>query len=102
MISDDELRDGMPFVLQLRNSAGIASQWMETLRGDAARRWYNIYRSSDWEALRNEAAGVFRHSVTEAQMHDFLKGETRCILIDASSVKAEDLQNRPALEPSNP
>jgi hypothetical protein len=96
MISDDELRNGMPFILQLRNSSGIKSQWMETLRGEVARHWYDIYQSSDWEALRLEAAAVFRHSVTDAQMQTFIKTEARCILIDTKLVRIEDLQNGPA------
>jgi hypothetical protein len=92
MISDDELHDGMPFVLQLRNCANVASQWMETLRGDIARRWYDIYRTSDWNALRTEAAGVFHNPVTDAQMHDFLKTEPRCIFIHTLLVKVEELR----------
>ena len=62
MLSDDEMRDGMPFILQLRNTAGVACQWIESLHGELAKRWYEIYRTSDWEALRNEAAGVFREA----------------------------------------
>jgi hypothetical protein len=102
MISHDELTNGMTFVLQLRNAAGVASQWMETLRGDVARRWYEIYRSSDWPALRLEAASVFRHSVTEAQMDNYLKAETRCISIQTPSVKVEELSAAPAAEQAKP
>lgn len=100
MISNDELHDGMTFILQLRNSAGIASQWMETLRDEVARHWYNIYQSSDWEALRMEAAGVFRHPVTETQRDDFLRTAGRCISIHTSTLKVEDLQSLPAPQPS--
>jgi len=96
MISNDELHDGMRFVLQLRNSAGVPSQWMETLKGDVARRWYEIYRDSDWAALRSEAAAVFCHPVTEAERNAFLETATRCISIDTAAVKVEDLQNGPA------
>ena len=87
----------MVFVLQLRNAGGVASQWMETLRGDVARRWYEIYQSSDWPALRLEAAGVFRHPVTEAQMDNYLKAETRCISIHTPLVKVEELSAAPAV-----
>jgi hypothetical protein len=96
MISDDELQKGMPFILQLRNSSGIKSQWMETLRGDVARHWYDIYQSSDWETLRLEATSVFRHSLTDAQLQTFIKTEVRCILIDTKLVRIEDLHNAPA------
>jgi hypothetical protein len=99
MISDDELDNGMPFILQLRDSAGIASQWMETLRGEVARRWYNIYQSSDWAALRLEAGGVFHHAVTDAQMQDFFRTDARCISIQTPAVKVEELLNMPAAEP---
>lgn len=92
MLSDDELRDGMPFILQLRNSIGIAFQWMETLRGDMARHWYEIYQSSDWQALRIEASGVFRNAVTEIQMRDFINTETRYISIQTPLVTVEELR----------
>jgi hypothetical protein len=91
MISVDELHDGLPFILQLRNAAGVASQWMETLRGDVARHWCDIYETSNWQALRSEAAAVFCHSVTEAQLNDFLHSEPRCIMIDPAAVKVEEL-----------
>jgi hypothetical protein len=100
MISNDELHDGMAFVLQLRDSASVTSQWMETLQGDIARRWYDIYRTSDWDALRMEAAGVFRNPVTDAQMHDFLKTEPRCIFIHTPLVKVEELRIGAAPQPS--
>jgi hypothetical protein len=97
MLSDDELKDGMPFLLQLQDSAGVPSQWMETFRGDLARRWYEIYRTSDWQALRAEALGAFQHSVTEAAMDKFLEPQTRCIFIHTPLVKVEELQNQPAM-----
>jgi hypothetical protein len=92
MISVDELRNGMPFILQLRNAAGVASQWMETLRGDVAQHWCDIYQSSNWQALRTEAAAVFSHSVTAAQLNKFMESGPRCIVIDPASVKVEDLR----------
>ena len=100
MLSTDELHDGMHFILKLRNAAGVTSQWMEKLRDDVARHWYDIYRSSDWEALRTEASGVFCHSVSDAHMWDFLKTGTRCIFIDPPLVKVEDLRIGTVFEPS--
>jgi hypothetical protein len=100
MISDDELHDGMMFILQLKNSAGVEFQWMETLKDQVARRWYDIYRSSDWDALKAEAAGVFRHPVTETQRDDFLKKASRCISINTSVVKVEDLRGNAMAEQS--
>src|SRR6185436_9818287 len=52
MLSPDELKDGMTFILQLANAGGDRVQWVETLRGETAKRWYQIYRQSDWTALR--------------------------------------------------
>jgi hypothetical protein len=101
MLSTDELRDGMPFILQLRNAAGVGFQWIEVLRGDLAAHWLEIYRSSDWESLRNEAAGVFRHAVTETEMDEALKTQGRCISIHTPLVKMEDLRNLPAGAPSH-
>ena len=66
-LSADELRDGTTFILQLpstgsggRADADDASsgddakrvQWAETLRGETAKRWFQIYRLSDWTTLR--------------------------------------------------
>lgn len=99
MLSNDELHDGMHFILKLRNAAGTPSQWIETLRDDVATHWYNIYQSSDWQALRTEAPGVFCHPVSDAQMEDFLNSGTRCIFIDPPSVKVEELRPAPALQP---
>ena len=73
MLSHDELSNGTVFVLKLWDVAGVPSCWAETLRGETARRWYNIYRGSDWEALRAEAAGVFRNPVTEAEVEGILR-----------------------------
>ena len=61
MLSNDELINGIPFILKLWDAAGVATEWCETLSGDLAWRWYDIYRRSDWDALRREAPGVFRH-----------------------------------------
>jgi hypothetical protein len=97
MLNSDELHDGVKFVLQLRNSADISSQWMETLRGDVASRWYAIYATSDWTALRNEAAGVFRNSITETQMREFLEHGPRCVFIHTPPVKVEELRPSPEI-----
>jgi hypothetical protein len=93
MLSNDELNDGMLFVLQLRNASGVECQWMEILRGDVAKHWLHIYQTSDWEALRQESAGVFRNPVTEAQMQDVLKTDRRRICIHTLLVKVEDLRD---------
>ena len=92
MPDDGESQDGMLFILQLRNSAGAAFQWIEILRGDAARRWQHICRTCDWQALREEAAGVFRNSVTRAQMNDVLQTAGRCFYMHPVQVKVEDLR----------
>ena len=42
MLSNDELTNGRTFMLKLWNAAGVSSQWVETLRGDTARRWYDV------------------------------------------------------------
>ena len=55
MLSHDELNNGSTFILKLQNAAGVWSQWVQTLHGDTARHWYEIYRDSDWPALRAEA-----------------------------------------------
>jgi hypothetical protein len=99
MLSNADLNDGMLFILQLQTRAGEALQWIQTLRGDVARRWYSIYQSSDWEALRIEAAGVFQSSVTQAQMDDVLKLEKRCVYIHTPLVKVEDLRAEPSKAP---
>jgi hypothetical protein len=98
-ISDDELNEGMIFILQLRNVAGGALQWIEILRGDIARRWYAIYQSSDWDALRMEAGGVFRNVVSQAQVDDVLEIVGRCVFINTPLVKLEELRERPAFVP---
>ena len=61
MLSNDELNNGTSFTLKLWDAAGVATEWCETLSGDVARRWYDIYRRSDWEALRREGPAMFRH-----------------------------------------
>ena len=65
---------------------------VETLRGDTARRWYEIYSTSNWEALRLEAADTFHRDVTEADAEATrtARGQ-RCVLIHTRSVKPDEL-----------
>jgi hypothetical protein len=91
MLSNDELINGMPFVLKLWDAAGVATEWRETLKGDVARRWYDIYRRSDWEALRREAPDVFRHRVeATAAGHGRTYGERR-VLIHTTAVNSAEM-----------
>ena len=91
MLSPDELKDGMTFILQLSNAGGDTVQWVETLRGQTAQRWYEIYRRSDWSALRAEAADVFHRRVTEAEAEATRTARHRCIYIHTPAVRADDL-----------
>jgi hypothetical protein len=91
MLSTDELRDGMTFILQLAGSAGDPVQWVETLRGETAKRWYEIYRQSDWTALRAESADVFHRRVTEAEVQVVRSARQRCIYIHTPAVRASEL-----------
>jgi hypothetical protein len=90
MLSIDELSVGIPFILKLRDAHDVPFQWAETLRGDAARRWFEIYRSSNWDALRLEASGTFRHRVTEAEA-ETLRKSRRCVVIKTQQVSANEL-----------
>jgi hypothetical protein len=89
MLSPDELKNGMTFVLQLDNAGGERVQWIETLRGETARHWYEIYRRSDWPALRAEAADIFHRRVTETEAEAVRSH--RCIFIHPAAVKADEL-----------
>jgi len=91
MLSNDELTRGMPFILHLRDTTGGRSTWMETLRGEIARRWYEIYRQSDWATLRLEATGVFHHRVTAAEA-ERVRHAGRCVVIRTDLVDASELQ----------
>ena len=91
MLSPDELSDGMTFILQLADTAGDSVQWVETLRGETAKRWYEIYRRSDWEALRMEAADVFHRRVSKAEAEAVRTSRHRCIFVHTSEVKADGL-----------
>ena len=106
MLTPDDVKDGMTFVLQLPSAPGGRDggmhgaangsddppvQWVETLRGDLARRWYEIFRQSDWVALRAEAADVFHRRVTETEAYAARTARHRCIFIHTPAVSASDL-----------
>src|SRR5690242_7072083 len=90
MLSKDDLANGTTFILKLRDATGAPVQWVETLRGDLAARWYEIYRASDWQALRAGAAGVFVHAVTE-EAAELARRAHRCIVIRPSAMRVEEL-----------
>ena len=91
MLSTDELKDGMTFILQLTDAAGDPVQWVESLRGDTAKRWYEIYRRSNWSALRAEAADVFHRRVTAAEAEAVRTSRNRCVFIHTPAVHADEL-----------
>ncbi len=91
MLSKDEIRSGTTFILKLWDVVGVPSVWVETLQGDAAARWYDIYRNSDWEALQAEAAGVFRNRVTEAEAEAARRADGRCVFIRTMMVETGEL-----------
>ena len=80
MLSKDELSDGRIFILKLWDTAGVSSHWVQRLRGDVAKRWYDIYRRSDWPALRREAADVFRNPITQDEAARISR-KNRCVII---------------------
>jgi len=92
MLSKDEITNGRTFILKLWDAEGKPTQWIETLRGEVARRWYEIYATSNWQALRLEAADTFHREVSEAEAEATrtTRGQ-RCVLIHTRSVKATEL-----------
>jgi hypothetical protein len=90
MLSKDDLADGTTFILKLRDAAGTPMQWVETFRGDLAARWFDIYRRSDWRALRASGARVFTHAVTE-EAAERVRRARRCIVIKPALVRVEEL-----------
>ena len=96
MLSPDELTNGMTFILKLHDAAGVPIQWVQTLRGASAKRWYDIYQRSDWVALRTEAAGVFVDRVTEEEAEQKRKCG-RCVVIKTQAVKADELADQRAV-----
>ncbi len=101
MLSKDDLNNGVTFILKLSDAHGEAVQWVQSLRGDAAARWYEIYWRSDWEALRAHGAEVFQNRVT-ADQAEHVRRAARCIVIHTAAVKAEEIgppQDARPLEP---
>jgi len=90
MLSTDELANGETFILKLKDANGTPIQWMQTLRGAIAQRWYEIYEKSDWVALRLEAASVFLNRVTDAEAERSCKAR-RCFVIKTDAVKENEL-----------
>jgi hypothetical protein len=92
VLSKDEIANGRTFILKLWDAEGKPTQWVETLRGEIARRWYEIYTTSNWEALRLEAADTFHRDVNEAEAEAtrMTRGQ-RCIFIHTRSVKPDEL-----------
>jgi len=86
MLSKDELADGKTFVLRLWGADGTPSQWVETLRGADAERWYAIYRSSAWPALRAEAEGKASAAFGGIQDGAIVKILRRSAALDATVV----------------
>lgn len=91
MLSKDEISDGMIFLLKLLDADGTPRFWVETLRGDTAERWYDIYRNSNWEALRTEARDVFHRRITDAEADAILTSRHRRVYIHTDSVAANEL-----------
>jgi hypothetical protein len=85
MLSIDELNDGVPFILKLTDPSGTTRQWIESLSGPTAAHWYNIYRKSNWHALWEEHAGVFRHAVTQDEA-EHIRRSRRCVVITLDAV----------------
>ena len=90
MLSKDELAEGIHFVLKLPDGAGATVYWLQKLRGDAARHWFDIYRTSDWKALAAEAAGVFG-APSSKQIVDRTVRSLRCVVIQLHDLTATDL-----------
>jgi hypothetical protein len=91
MLSCDELSDGSIFILKLWDAGGASSHWVETLRDDLARRWYDIYRRCDWEALRTEAPAVFLNPTTEGEVARIQKTHKRLVFIHTLDVKSDEV-----------
>jgi len=90
MLSNDELAQGIHFVLKLPDGAGASVYWLQKLRGDAARHWFEIYRRSDWEALAAEAVGVFG-APSSTEVVERTVRSLRCVVIQPHSLTVGDL-----------
>jgi len=90
MLSKDELTDGINFVLKHPGGAGAPVYWMEKLRGDVARHWFESFRRSDWAALLAEASGVFLSPVS-TELADRTFRKLRCVVIQPQRLTSADL-----------
>ena len=91
MLSSDELSHGTIFILKLWDVGGAPTYWVETLRNDVARRWYDIYRRSDWPALRSEAPDVFVHPASDREVTHVRKTHNRLVFIHTTEVGADEM-----------
>ena len=94
MLSNDELSDGITFILQLRDARGEPVQWAQKLSGDAARHWFEVYRRSDWDGLKVQAGGVFHAHIDEQEAERLIRAE-RCVVISTTRVNAEEIVASP-------
>jgi len=101
MLSSDELSNGMTFILKLLDANGARAQWVQSLRGPIAARWYDVYRNSDWDVLRAHGREVFCDRVTEIQA-ERIRRSGRCIVIHTSEVKAEEISAPASVTPRQP
>ena|SRR5579871_762633 len=90
MLSNDELAEGIHFVLKLPDGAGASVYWLQKLRGDAARHWFEIYRRSDWKALAAEAVGVFGVP-SSTDVAERTVRSLRCVVIQPHNFTVGDL-----------
>ena len=100
MLSNDELANGMPFILRLWDGAGAPFHWIETLRGDVARQWYQIYWASDWEALRSQGPATFRNRASDADVARARSYGKRSVVIHTTAVRAEEIGTASARGPA--
>ena len=95
MLSRDEVDNGRIFILKLHDKAGAPFQWVQKLRGAQALRMYSIYRTSDWNALRNEAAGVFvSAAVSEHEAERVRNSRQRFTVTNSLRAAGDEAQTR--------
>lgn len=90
MLSNDELTNGMTFVLVISDDEGAPQYRMCDLRGNEAREWFGVYQRSDWDALRRTAAATFGPPVPVADAQRTYTSR-RCLVIRAMAVSAAEL-----------
>lgn len=90
MLSNDELSNGMTFILKLSDAGGTPAQWVATLQGGVAAHWYEVYRTSDWAELRAHGGDVFCGRVSEEEA-ERVRTSTRCVFIRATEVRTEEM-----------